>query len=188
MARKDILGILGAIALLALVLGVAYLGLAHQSVQTAHASGFAIPCYDSTELFATTSLQYNRACNGLASTSPTYLTTAASSTVIQNNIAGADTVTINIQAVGSSTSSILNWTYNLSWNGIDWYQETLAAAALGVNTVRQGGNAWTLGTATSSISQVINPLGARYIQIVESMSGAAGDAYTQIMPRVVIPN
>lgn len=136
------------------------------------------------------------AVSATATTSPTFLTTAATSTIVtfdtysQTGVVGAggstqaaDKAALNIQFAASSTSSVLLTTLEYSQDGIDWYTDdaiTPASPTL-FNISSPNVYSWTAaGTATSS-KTIIIPTPERYVRAKMSISGAAGAVWAQIV-------
>lgn len=126
-----------------------------------------------------------------ATSSVTYFATGtATSTVVSRDSYSTgqpfatDKGTLLIQMVASSTSSVLNLTYEYSQDGIDWYSDNLTTTS-GANTISLPTTyAWTAaGTATSSKALSL-PMPTRYVRVRASVSGAAAGVWMQIVPQV----
>lgn len=147
------------------------------TVQTATAT--SSPAYMGIGL-ATSSLVYDAYANP---TSNKYLPTK---------------VAVGFQFVGSSTSAVLNIALEYSNDGIDWYRDTVVDGN-SVGTTSPLTNIsttetyqWTysstekIETSTNASATttrlIVIPTPTRFVRIVESMTGAAGAVWTQIMP------
>jgi hypothetical protein len=95
-----------------------------------------------------------------------------------------DLVDINIQFTPSTTESVLNWYYEFSNDGIDWFGEDLAQ----VDSATSVSHASTTVTHTWKPNQTgtyrknitLEPIGNRQTRVVFSVTGANGSVWTQV--------
>ncbi len=146
-----------------------------------------------------------------ATTSPAYLTPGvATSTLVYDSYAarptGADKIALQVQAIGSSTASVYNISYEYT-NGApgldcvgsptscDWYKDntfvvsTSSAANQAVATPNSF--SWTFASSTQggaaatdnrALKTFIVPTVVRYTRVIFSITGANGSVWAQIVP------
>lgn len=109
-------------------------------------------------------------------------------------VSDTDSASLLVQFAGSSTSAVLNISYEFSQDGIDWYRDSTSISTStipeNVNLANSlswtftgtpsGGIAGTVAT-TSRIFTVLTP--TRYVRAVFSLTGAAGAVWAQFVPK-----
>lgn len=109
--------------------------------------------------------------------------------VFDSNITGrpyaADTATLLVQATASSSSSIVNITYQYSYNGIDYFGDNLqlgsATTTQPVNVVNS--SVWTPGTTATTSRAFTMPVPTRFVKAIFSATTATSSLYVSIVPK-----
>lgn len=158
------------IAAVLLGLGLAMLSITPHSA--AHASGQNISVYDTA----------NNSNQARATTTPVYLASGGASTSLVMPTSLATSVHFNAVVVSSSTASVLNWTEQVSNDGINWYTEDTASttAATSTSSTAPLGHAWIPGqTAATYRNFATNPSPSKYTRLTFYASGANLSLYAQ---------
>lgn len=172
-------GLVGCAILAALVMLFAH-------ASPARAGGQSVGCIDMIS-----NLSVVTGCRSHATTTPVYLATGAATTTMVANIGNASSVSLNLAATASTTSTVFTWTVARSDNGIDWYFDDILTTSGSISTHSAGPilNSWTPATtATTSKSVVIPTNAARYIRVGFQAQGAPGAIYPQLIPQNQITN
>lgn len=132
-----------------------------------------------------------------ATSSPTYLTTTGDDQIMYCNVEGAKSIDFNLRTTASSTATVYNWTYefadgrevsstvdcNATPLACDWFGETsvssnsLIATSHGSTTVT---HTLTPQTTTAQNQNILlSPIGARYLRVTFSATGANGSLWAQ---------
>ncbi len=129
-----------------------------------------------------------------ATSSVTYLISGGNATTTSfDAYAGGQPYAIDkgvllLQTAASSTSSVLNVTFQYSQDNIDWYGDDLftitnASTTQPYTISSNVSYSWTAaGTATSSKALNVN-FPTRYVRAILSQSGAAGALWWQFVPQ-----
>lgn len=143
------------------------------------ASGYTIVCTDLVR-----SGVVNNGCSATGTTTPTFLTAAAATTTFAALTANTANEDLNLMVVASSTSSVITWSVQYSYNGVDWYNEDLPATSGSVTThpALPITHTWTPGTtATTSRSMNLQTHAAKYTRIGFQATGANASIYPQFI-------
>lgn len=185
MAKIEKVRILLAIAVLAFVLALAIIAFGTGS--KADAAGQAIQCTDSTLQLPSSSTGYNRGCAAAATTSPIYLgngITGATSTILQAYVGHTTFADVNLDAVASSSASIILFTIWYSNDNSNWYQQSVATTSFttGITTVQPNLNMWTPGVTTSKLLNLhLSNIGANYVRVQAGGTTASSSVYAQLI-------
>lgn len=127
-----------------------------------------------------------------ATSSPAYLSTsganASATTTLDAYTNGvpraADKATILVQYVASSTSSVFTSRVEYSQDGIDWYSDSInvSTTSSAVNIASTRTYTFTAPVAGTSSKAFTVQTPTRYMRVVHTVAGAAGAAWTQIVP------
>lgn len=159
---------------------------------TSVAGGQQITCTDLTRNgTAGTGTTTTNGCINNGTTTPVFLTSAAATTTLTVASANATTISVNLDAIASSTSSVLTWSMQYSYNGVDWYNEDTASTT-GSITTHSGVavvHSWTPGTTVESRRSMNLPThGAKFTRIGFQATGANASLYAQAILQNSIVN
>lgn len=106
-----------------------------------------------TQKAANAELPYFTQAVQTATTSPTYLTTGTTTYTYDafnggNNTWGADSATLVLQVVATTTATKINFVQEISQDGIDWYS-VATSSTLGANNYSEF--QWTFATSTAGL-------------------------------------
>lgn len=156
---------------------------------TAHAGGQSIGCVDMT--FGATGTTTTNGCSSTGSTTPLSLTTGMATTTMVVPTANAATVSLNLDVVPVSASSVYLFTVAYSNNGTDWYSEdgNSTSGAVTTHTATPVIHTWTPGTsATTTRSINIQTHASKFTQFGFKLTGANGKLYPQAILQNSIVN
>ena len=125
--------------------------------------------------------------SGVASTTPSFLSSTATSTYATIRTEGASSVDLNLQFTASTTASQLIYLLEFSNDGIDWFQEDIASVSGSVithNATNDTGaftyHAWTPGaTGISRKNVTITNVASKYMRVKATTWSANGSLWGQ---------
>lgn len=111
-----------------------------------------------------------------------------------------DSAVLLIQFTATSTSSVLNWRYEYSQDGQDWYADNQVLAQSTstptITTSTPNGYLWVFSSSTSlcdfatttasnvrGCKAIVVATPTRFVRAVFSMTGANGSVYAQFVPK-----
>jgi len=161
--------------------------------QTARASGQSIVCLgDNVVGSITPNLLFANTCSPRATTTPQYLgngITGATTTVGVYNTSNTSSLSLNIDVVASSTTSVILTLVQFSNDGINWYRAATNSTTAGLTTVSQQLYQFTPGTtSTTTINLSIGSIGSKYTRILMSGNVASSSVSVQGIGSQLIPN
>ena len=120
--------------------------------------------------------------NGNASGTPTYLSTnTATTTLTTLNIGGVDSIGLSILFDASTTASVLDWEYQFSHDGEDWFGENASTQTSTLLQTHASGtkiHTFTPNTALNNLIHINNiPVNAKFFRMRVSVSEAAGSVW-----------
>lgn len=177
------MSITAGVALLAIVaLALVLFGGVSRSVQAGGSQ--TLGCFDTV----------SNTCGNNGTTTPTYFGVGGTQTATTSVTAftlNATSLDIDLWAVASSSSSVIQFSVQYSDNGIDWYSQDTSSVSSSLTTHATAPmlHAWTPGTtATTSRNLTITPIASRYVKIGFQAQVASTSLYARIIPRNLIPN
>lgn len=116
-------------------------------------------------------------------------TTSSTTLFAQVDISKAERISFNLQAEASSTSAVIQWYYQFSEDGVDWFNETnQGTISSGIFTVNAANSnkvfhQWTPATvSTTSISVLIDPVPpASYMRVIIGSTVASSSVWGQLV-------
>lgn len=133
------------------------------------------------------------ATSSSATSSPSYLTTSGANATATTTFdaysngspRAANGATILTQFVASSTSSVFTMRVDYSQDGIDWYSDSAVSQQSTTTVMNIAANAtysYTAASTATTSKAVLVKTPTRYMRVVYTVAGAAGAAWTQIVP------
>ncbi len=175
-----------ALALVAMALvGIVLFAFARDS-RDAHAGGYAITCTDLTGTGTTTN-----GCVGTGTSTPVQFTTTTATTSLMVATGNANSVNLDLSAVASSTSSVVQFVVEYSYNGLDWYGEDSSSVSGNITThsALNVVHTWTPGTTSSTKRSFnIQTHGAKYTRFGFHVYTANAQLYPQAIVQNAIVN
>lgn len=156
-----------------------------------------------------------QASNTTSTTTPTFINNGFATTTIvydsysqfgTNEPSGykpitTDGATLLVQLTASTTSTVLNWQFQYSQDGQDWYADNIVNTANLASTTAfavamPNSYSWTFASSTSlcdtTVTIATNNRGCkaigvntpvRYVRVIFTTTGANGEVYAQFIPR-----
>lgn len=128
-----------------------------------------------------------------STSSPSYLTTSGANATATTTFdaysngspRAANGATILTQYVASSTSSVFTMRVDYSQDGVDWYSDNAVSQQATTTVMNIAANAaysYTAASTATTSKAVLVKTPTRYMRVVYTIAGAAGAAWTQIVP------
>ena len=123
--------------------------------------------------------------NNSATTTKVYLETGGASSTLNFNCDETESIDMNLMFVASSTASKLQWTYEFSFDNVDWFFEDGKTVNSDVQTTHGAGGMvhfWTPGTTSRSQKNVtITPVASQYCRVVYGVTGGNGSLWSAMI-------